>query len=192
VLDAAGTKWNFHKYHPGLVGGHCIGVDPYYLTHRAVALGYHPEVILAGRRINDSMAEHVGELVIRALNHADCLPRRSRVLVMGMTFKENVPDFRNTKAIDVVHYLEGYGVDISVCEPLVSPEQLGKKFGVKPVDFNQANNLDAVVLINGHEHFRSFDLSQLKQKMRTPIIVDIKCFFDRSEAICLGFQYYSL
>ncbi len=192
VLAAAGTKWNFHKYHPGLVGGHCIGVDPYYLTHRAIALGYHPEVILAGRRINDSMGQHVGELVIRALNNADRLPRKARILVLGLTFKENVPDFRNTKAIDVVRFLENYGTDVSVYEPMVSAASLEKKFNVKTMELDKAEQLDAVVLINGHDVFRSIKLEDLKKRMRTPILVDIKNFFDREKAIALGFHYSTL
>jgi UDP-N-acetyl-D-glucosamine/UDP-N-acetyl-D-galactosamine dehydrogenase len=192
VLAAAGTKWNFHKYHPGLVGGHCIGVDPYYLTHRAIALGYHPEVILAGRRINDSMGQHVGEQVIRALNQADRLPRHARILVMGLTFKENVPDFRNTKAIDVVRYLQNYGTDVAVWEPMVSAEQLEKKFGVTTMDYAHASELDAVVLINGHDVFRDVKLAELKAKMRTPILIDLKNFFHRQEALALGFHYQSL
>ena len=109
VLDASSTKWNFHRYHPGLVGGHCIGVDPYYLTHRALELGYHPEVILAGRRINDGMGDYVGELTIRELNAAGVLPRNANIWVLGMTFKENVPDFRNTRAVDVMNYLKSSG-----------------------------------------------------------------------------------
>jgi len=192
VLAAAGTKWNFHKYHPGLVGGHCIGVDPYYLTHRAIALGYHPEVILAGRRINDSMGAHVGELVIRALNNNDRLPRQANIWVMGLTFKENVPDFRNTKAIDVVRHLEGYHANISVWEPMVDAAQIARKFSVTTRSFDEVKDLDAVVLINGHDVFRSISLTELKKKMRTPILVDIKNFFDRAEARKLGFDYASL
>lgn len=192
VLAAAGTKWNFHKYHPGLVGGHCIGVDPYYLTHRAVALGYHPEVILAGRRINDSMGQHVGELVIRALNNADRLPRNAKILVLGLTFKENVPDFRNTKAIDVVRYLENYHTDVRVHEPMVGEELLQKKFNVKTMRLDEATDLDAVILVNGHDVFRSIKLDELKKRMRTPILVDIKNFFDREQAKAHGFHYISL
>ncbi|HMO50916.1 MAG TPA: nucleotide sugar dehydrogenase [Kiritimatiellia bacterium] len=192
VLAAAGTKWNFHKYHPGLVGGHCIGVDPYYLTHRAIALGYHPEVILAGRRINDSMGGYVGEQVIRELNMADRLPRHARILVLGLTFKENVPDFRNTRAIDVVRYLEKFNADVMVCEPMVDSTHLEKRFKVKTLDIREAQNLDAVILINGHDAFRDIKLEALKKKMRTPILVDIKNFFDRDEATRLGFRYTSL
>jgi len=192
VLAAAGTKWNFHKYHPGLVGGHCIGVDPYYLTHRAIALGYHPEVILAGRRINDSMGGHVGGLVIRALNQCDRLPRHARIWVLGLTFKENVPDVRNTKAIDVVRYLEGFNADVHVWEPMISPDMLTRKFGVKAQSMDDASDIDAVVLINGHDAFRSIDLKKLRDQMRTPVLVDIKNFFNRDEAMALGFHYITL
>jgi len=192
VLAAAGTKWNFHKYHPGLVGGHCIGVDPYYLTHRAIALGYHPEVILAGRRINDSMGSHVGGLVIRALNQADRLPRKANILVLGLTFKENVPDVRNTKAIDVIHYLNGFHANVSVWEPMISPEIISRKFGVTSLTLADAHDLDAVILINGHDAFRSIDLKELRNKMRTPVLIDIKNFFNRTEAKSLGFDYITL
>ncbi len=192
VLAAAGTKWNFHKYHPGLVGGHCIGVDPYYLTHRAIALGYHPEVILAGRRINDSMGEHVGDLVIRSLNMNDRLPRKARIWVLGLTFKENVPDMRNTKAIDVVRYLQKYHADVSVWEPMIGTEQINRKFSLKNESYEEVTDLDAVVLINGHDAFRSIKLEDLRKKMRTPVLVDIKNFFNRAEAKRIGFDYTTL
>ena len=192
VLDAAATKWNFHRYHPGLVGGHCIGVDPYYLTHRALQLGYHPEVILAGRRINDNMGNYVGELTVRALNKAGCLPRDARIAVLGMTFKENVPDLRNTRAIDVIRYLQGYGADVGVWEPLVDADVIEKQFGVASRSLEDCDHLDAIVLVNGHDEFRSLDLSALHARMRTPVIVDVKNFFDRAKAIDLGFEYVTL
>jgi UDP-N-acetyl-D-galactosamine dehydrogenase len=192
VLAAAGTKWNFHRYHPGLVGGHCIGVDPYYLTHRAMELGYHPEVILAGRRINDGMGAHVGELCVRELNAAGCLPRNARVWVLGLTFKENVPDFRNTRAVDVVKYLQGFGCDVVSWEPMGSPEQIQKYFGLKTVLPGDAKDLDAVVLINAHQPFKAIKLADLRKKMRTPVLVDAKNFFPRDEAKKLGFNYVSL
>lgn len=192
VLAAASTKWNFHRYHPGLVGGHCIGVDPYYLTHRALELGYHPEVILAGRRINDGMGHHVGELTIRALNGAGCLPKGARIMVMGFTFKENVPDFRNTRAVDVVEYLQGFGAEIVVWEPLGTPELMKKKFGLPYIKYDEAQDLDAVVLINAHEAFKAVDLAALRRKMRTPVLVDVKNFFSRAKAQEAGFNYVSL
>ena len=192
VLDAASTKWNFHRYHPGLVGGHCIGVDPYYLTHLALRLGYHPEVILSGRRINDSMGAYVGDLVIRELVKAGVAINSARILILGITFKENVPDFRNTKAIDVINYLKGYGVHVSVWEPMGTPEFIRKKFGLETLDYVKAKELDAVVLINAHDAFKSVKLPDLRRKMRTPIIVDVKNFFSRDEAAKAGFAYVSL
>jgi UDP-N-acetyl-D-galactosamine dehydrogenase len=192
VLAAAGTKWNFHKYHPGLVGGHCIGVDPYYLTNRAIALGYHPEVILAGRRINDSMGHHVGELVVRALNENNRLPRGARILVLGLTFKEDVPDFRNTRAIDVVHYLEKFHAEVYVHEPMVPAAELERKFHVRTMDVAEATDLDAVVLLNGHKVFRSIALDDLRRRMRTPVLIDIKNFFRRDEARAHGFHTTTL
>ena len=192
VLAAAGTKWNFHKYHPGLVGGHCIGVDPYYLTHRALALGYHPEVILSGRRINDSMGAYVGELCIREMIAAGTLPKDAHVWVLGMTFKENVPDFRNTRAEDVVAYLKGFGCKVTCWEPMGTAEQMKKYFGLETTLPRQAKNLDAIVLINGHDAFRSLKLKNLKKKLKTPVVVDVKNFFNREEAKRLGLRYVSL
>ena len=192
VLAAAGTKWNFHRYHPGLVGGHCIGVDPYYLTHRALQLGYHPEVILAGRRINDGMGSYVGELCVRELVAAGTLPKNANILILGMTFKENVPDFRNTRAVDVVAYLQGFGARVSAWEPMGTPAQIEKYFGLKTVTIEEARDLDAVILINAHDAFKGISLASLKKKMRTPVLVDVKNFFPRDEARKLGFCYASL
>ena len=192
VLAAAGTKWNFHKYHPGLVGGHCIGVDPYYLTHRALALGYHPEVILAGRRINDSMGAYVGELCIREMIAAGRLPKDAHVWVLGMTFKENVPDFRNTRAEDVVAYLKGFGCKVTCWEPMGTKEQMQKYFGLETTLPQQAKELDAVILINAHDAFRPLKLAALKKKLKTPVLVDVKNFFNRDEAKKLGLRYVSL
>jgi UDP-N-acetyl-D-glucosamine/UDP-N-acetyl-D-galactosamine dehydrogenase len=192
VLAAAGTKWNFHRYHPGLVGGHCIGVDPYYLTHRALELGYHPEIILAGRRLNDSMGGYVGELTVRELNNAGRLPRDANVWVLGMTFKENVPDFRNTRAVDVVKQLQSFGCRVTVWEPMISEADVSRQFGLTTVTYEQAKDLDAVVLINAHDAFRTIRLPDLRARMRTPVLVDIKNFFPRKEAAALGFRHLSL
>lgn len=192
VLDASTTKWNFHRYHPGLVGGHCIGVDPYYLTHRALELGYHPEVILAGRRINDGMGEYVGELTIRELNAAGVLPKQANIWVLGLTFKENVPDFRNTRAVDVIRYLKALGAHIAVWEPMVSAQQIKKQFGLNTVTFDKVRNIDAVVLINAHTAYKDITLRKLHKKMRNKVLIDVKNFFDRSEARKLGFRYVSL
>ncbi len=192
VIEASATKWNFHKYHPGLVGGHCIGVDPYYLTHRALALGYHPEVILAGRRINDSMGAYVGDLCIREMVAAGRLPKNARIWILGMTFKENVPDFRNTRAEDVVAYLRGFGCDVTTWEPMGTPEQIQKYFDLQTTPPQQARELDAIILINGHDAFRSLKLAALRKKCRTPVLVDVKSFFSGPEARKLGFRYVNL
>lgn len=192
VLAAAGTKWNFHRYHPGLVGGHCIGVDPYYLTHRALELGYHPEVILAGRRINDSMGHYLGDMAIRALNTNGRLPKGAHVLILGLTFKENVPDFRNSRAVDVVEYLHNYGARVSVWEPYASSEQIKEHFNLETLNFDNATDLDAVIVINAHSAFKKIDLAKLRKKMRTPVLVDAKNLFSREKANELGFYYLSL
>ena len=164
VLDASSTKWNFHRYHPGLVGGHCIGVDPYYLTHRALELGYHPEVILAGRRINDGMGGYVGELTIRELNAAGVLPRKANIWVLGLTFKENVPDFRNTRAVDVIKYLKDLGARITVWEPMVNAQQIKQQFGLNTVTFDKIRDIDAVVLINAHDAYQGHHVAQIASR----------------------------
>jgi len=192
VLDAAATKWNFHRYSPGLVGGHCIGVDPYYLTYRALELGYHPEVILAGRRINDNMGSYVAELAIRELNLAGRLPRDANVCLFGMTYKEDVVDFRNTRAIDVARHLQGYGANVLVWEPMAEANEIRERYDLETLNYDEAKDLDAVILINKHTAFNSITLSDLKKKMRTPILVDIKNRFAPDEAEAEGFTYLCL
>ncbi len=192
VVQAASTKWNFHKYSPGLVGGHCIGVDPYYLTHCAQKAGYHPEVILAGRRINDSMGSYVADLAISEMSKAGVVLESAHVWILGLTFKENVPDFRNTKAVDVIEHLKSSGVRVSVWEPMVSESELKKVFGFDLLSYNDAVELDAVILINGHDVFREIDLNNLKEKMRTPVLIDVRNFFTREEAVKAGFAYVGL
>ena len=192
VIDAASTKWNFHRYTPGLVGGHCIGVDPYYLTKRAQDMRYNPEVILSGRRINDGMGTYVAEMVVRDLIQARCFPQDAHVLIMGLTFKENVPDLRNTRATDVVDELLTQGVKVSVCEPLFDDATIRETFGYEPLALADAADLDAVVVINGHDAFMDYSLADLRSKMRTPVMWDIKQVFSRSEAESLGFHYSSL
>ena len=192
VIAAAGTKWNFHKYHPGLVGGHCIGVDPYYLTRRALDLGYHPEVILSGRKINDGMGEYVSDIMLAELAKAGKPADGAQVLVMGLTFKEDVPDFRNTRATDVIQALEKAGVQIKVWEPLVEPEVITEKFKLSPASLEECDALDGVVLVNAHKAFSDVTLSDLAAKMEKPILVDVKNFFDGDAARELGMAYRSL
>jgi nucleotide sugar dehydrogenase len=192
VLAAAGTKWNFHKYHPGLVGGHCIGVDPYYLTHRAQELGYHTQVILAGRRVNDHMPKHVGELVIKGLSHVGKPLKGATVVVMGLTFKENVPDIRNSKVHDTILYLQGFGIRVVGCDPILEGPIVKKYFGIENVAFETLQSADAILLANKHDAFKSLTLDQLKTKMSPPVLIDIKNLFNRKAAQDAGFYYKSL
>ena len=193
VLEAAGTKWNFHKYQPGLVGGHCIGVDPYYLTYKAEELGYHPEVILAGRRINDSMHKHIAQLLIKGLNNVGKVLKDSRILIMGLTFKENVKDLRNSRVKNLIEELKSYGMNIIGCDPLLTNEEVERTFGIKNNKFDEINNsLDAVILAVRHDQFKKINLDDLKQKMDKPVLVDVKNFFNREEAAEKRFVYKSL
>ena len=192
VLAAAGTKWNFHKYHPGLVGGHCIGVDPYYLTYRAQELGYHPQVILAGRRVNDAMPIHVGEHIIKGISAVGKPLRGATVLILGLTFKENVPDIRNSKVHDTITYLQGFGITVRGCDPILDAPTVKKYFGIENVAFESVKSVDAVLVANKHDVFRSITLDQLKAKMTPPVLIDIKNLFDRKTATAAGFYYKSL
>jgi UDP-N-acetyl-D-galactosamine dehydrogenase len=192
VLAAAATKWNFHKYHPGLVGGHCIGVDPYYLTYRAEQFGYHPQVILAGRRVNDSMPIRAAELVTEALAEAGKNVKGATVLVMGLTFKENVPDFRNSKVLDTIRQLQAAGANVIGCEPLLDAGTVRDAFGIENVTFDKAGRIDAALVVNKHNAFRSLTLDQLKPKMTPPVLIDLKNLFDRRAALAAGFHYKSL
>ncbi|KPN19934.1 Vi polysaccharide biosynthesis protein VipA/TviB [Xanthomonas sp. Mitacek01] len=154
VLEAAGTKWNFLPFRPGLVGGHCIGVDPYYLTHKAQEIGYHPEVILAGRRINDSMGLHVAQRVVKLMQQRGIQTAGARVLVLGLAFKENCPDLRNTRVIDVVRELQSYSIEVDVHDPWVAPAYAQHEYGLTPIAAPQTGTYDAVVLAVAHTQFR--------------------------------------
>ena len=160
VLEAAGSKWNFLPFRPGLVGGHCIGVDPYYLTHKAQEIGYHPEVILAGRRINDSMGEYVAEEVVKLMIKKGHTIAKSRVLVLGITFKENCPDIRNSRVIDVIRELQEFGCDVDVYDPWADPEEVLMEYNVKLSTNYELQKYDAVVMAVAHHQFREMDLRQ--------------------------------
>jgi UDP-N-acetyl-D-galactosamine dehydrogenase len=153
VLEAAGTKWNFLPFRPGLVGGHCIGVDPYYLTHKAQQIGYHPEVILAGRRINDSMGSHVAQRVVKLMQQRGLRTSGAKVLMLGLAFKENCPDLRNTRVTDIIDELRSYSIDVEVHDPWVSPAQAKHEYGIAPVAEPQAGHYDAVILAVAHREF---------------------------------------
>lgn len=192
VLDAAGTKWNFHKYSPGLVGGHCIGVDPYYLAHQATKHGYHPKIILSSREVNDYMARHIVEMTIKELNAAGKIVKDSVVVIFGLTFKENVTDIRNTRAGDVVNYLKEFGITVIGCEPNVEQEIIRQKMGIENVALEKIPEHDAAILINKHAQFASLTLEVLKEKMQKPILIDVKHMFSKEEACRKGFVYRSL
>ena len=155
VLQAAGTKWNFLPFRPGLVGGHCIGVDPYYLTHKAQAIGYHPEIILSGRRINDGMGRHVASELVKAMLNRCIQVNGARVLVMGLTFKENCPDLRNTRVVDVVKELQDYNIEIDVHDPWINPAESKHEYGITPVAKPEQGAYDAILLAVGHNQFKA-------------------------------------
>ncbi len=179
VLEAAGTKWNFLPFRPGLVGGHCIGVDPYYLTHKAQAVGYNPEVILSGRRINDNMGIYVANKVIKLMIQKNKKVKHSKILVLGITFKENCPDIRNSRVIDVVNELKEFGCMVDVCDPLADPYEVMEEYGIKLSEFSDCKEFDydALVLAVSHDSFKDYDLSDFIN--RQTVIYDIKGFFDR-------------
>lgn len=175
VLRAAGTKWNFLPFRPGLVGGHCIGVDPYYLTHKAEAIGYHPEVILAGRRINDGMGAYVAGQLVKAMLKRGIPVAGSRVLVLGLTFKENCPDLRNTRVVDVVAELRDYGMDVDVHDPWVEADEAQAEYGILPVGAPEAETYDAVILAVAHDKFRNLGEGGLRAfGRRDHVLFDLK------------------
>lgn len=177
VLEAAGTKWNFLPFKPGLVGGHCIGVDPYYLTHKAESLGYHPEVILAGRRINDNMGAFIANNVVKLMARHNLPINKAKVLVLGITFKENCPDIRNSKAIDVVRELQSFGTDVDIYDPHAVNEEVQHEYGLSLVDALD-KKYHAVVLAVSHQEFASLNWEVIKDS--TTVVYDIKGFLDRS------------
>ncbi len=162
VLEAAGTKWNFLPFRPGLVGGHCIGVDPYYLTHKAQSLGYHPEIILAGRRLNDSMGGYVVAQLVKAMTKERIQVQGSKVLVMGLTFKENCPDLRNTRVVDIVRELGEYNIEVDVYDPWVEPNDAVREYGINPIKEPRAGAYDGVILAVSHHQFVSMGASAIR------------------------------
>lgn len=193
VLEAAGTKFNFHHYHPGLVGGHCISVDPYYLTETAQQKGYYPKVILSGREVNERIATHIAHQVLQNLNESSRVLKDCKVLVMGLTFKENVPDMRNSKVKEMIEELKKFKVEVFGLDPLLTKEEIQNNLGITKIEFEDINQkLDAVIVAQGHNEFKSIKLEDLAQKLSNPYIFDIKRFYDKKEAIAKGFTYESL
>jgi UDP-N-acetyl-D-galactosamine dehydrogenase len=179
VLKAAGTKWNFLGFRPGLVGGHCIGVDPYYLTHKAELLGHHPEVILAGRRINDAMGPHIARKTVQQMIHCGRNIKGARVNVLGLTFKENVPDIRNSKVADILRELAEFGVETYVHDPLASADDALHEYGVKLCEWDRLPAADALILAVPHRKLLALPLAQLQQKVvRNGCVIDVKSVLD--------------
>ena len=172
VLKAAGTKWNFLPFTPGLVGGHCIGVDPYYLAQKAQEVGYHPEIILAGRRLNDSMGEHVATQILKLLVKNDIKIKGSKVLILGITFKENCPDVRNTKVVDVISHLNNYGMNITIYDPWANPSEVQEVYKLESIQQIPKETFDAVVLAVSHKEFIQLDLKPLLKKKS--VVYDVK------------------
>jgi UDP-N-acetyl-D-glucosamine/UDP-N-acetyl-D-galactosamine dehydrogenase len=194
VLEAAGTKWNFLPFRPGLVGGHCIGVDPYYLTFKAESLGYHPEMILAGRRVNDGMGKYIAERTVKLLIHRGKPVKGARVAVLGITFKEDVPDLRNTRVVDIIHELEDYGIQVLAHDPLADPLEASDHYGLSLVPLEQLQNVDAIVLAVAHKSYRAMGLDQIARLCTNgkPIVVDVKSVFNAELAAQLNITYWRL
>ncbi|AJR04285.1 nucleotide sugar dehydrogenase [Siansivirga zeaxanthinifaciens] len=172
VLEAAGTKWNFHPFKPGLVGGHCIGVDPYYLAQKALEVGYHPEIILAGRRVNDSMGQYVASEVIKLMSQKDIRIKDANILVLGITFKENCPDVRNTKVVDVINQLKSFGTQVTVYDPCANIDEVEKEYGLKTLNKLPNSLFDAVVITVAHKEFLNCDLQSLLKT--NSVLYDVK------------------
>ncbi len=184
VLEAAGTKWNFLRFSPGLVGGHCIGVDPYYLTAKAESVGYHPQVILSGRRINNGMGKFVAEQTMKLLSQLPRPVNELKVAVLGLTFKENVPDLRNSKVPDIINELREYGVQVVVHDPIAESEEAVHEYGIKLVDLKQIKDVDGVIVAVAHRGFLEMGLSELLKPLRDQkngVLIDVKSIFDPSK-----------
>lgn len=193
VLRASRTKWNFLDFRPGLVGGHCIGVDPFYLTYKAQAVGYHPELILAGRRINDGMPKFVAENTIKYLMKSSRSAYNAKVIVMGATFKEDCSDFRNSKVLDLVRELEDYGLEVDIYDPLINPEKYEKSHQRKLVSWEGLPTASAIVLATPHKQIKSMELEDLCSKLIPDgLFVDVKSAFDRKKIEQLGFNFWQL
>lgn len=193
VLRAAGTKWNFLKFFPGLVGGHCIGVDPYYLTYKAEMLGYHSQVILAGRRINDEMGRYVAENVVKNLIAADKQVKNARVAILGFTFKENCPDTRNTRVIDIVNELKEYGISPVIADPQADADEALAIYGIEFADMSEIKDMDAVVLAVAHDEFKNITIADTDSMIAgKKVLLDIKGILDRKEYEDAGYIYWRL
>ena len=194
VLEAAGSKWNFLPFRPGMVGGHCIGVDPYYLTHKAEEVGYHPQVILAGRRINDNMARYVARNTIKLMLKNGLDVPRCRIGVLGITFKENCPDIRNSKVADMVREFQTWGANVVVADPWASADEVAHEYGLQLGKIDAENQVDALVVAVGHNEYRQCTPAELRALCRNnqPVLADVKSLYNRHEAAEAGFTVFRL
>ncbi len=194
VLQAAGTKWNFLPFRPGLVGGHCIGVDPYYLTHKAEMLGYHPQVILAGRRINDGMAAYVAQQTVKNMINNGCPIKGAKVIVLGLTFKENCPDLRNSKVADLVKELRSFGCDVAVHDPIAEPPEAEHEYGIALVPWDALpEGADALVAAVSHKQYLAMPLADLTRKLKAnAVFVDVKSAYDAQAITAAGYRLWRL
>ncbi len=195
VLEAAGTKWNFLNFKPGLVGGHCIGVDPYYLTYKAEQLGYHSQIILAGRRINDDMGKYCAENLVKKLIQADVPVKNARVAILGFTFKENCPDTRNTKIIDIYNELKEYGITAVIADPAADADEAKRLYGIEFVQMDELRELDAIILAVAHEQFKTLTIEELGGMYKLDakrVLLDLKGLLDRDTFENAGYYYWRL
>ena len=195
VLEAAGTKWNFLKFQPGLVGGHCIGVDPYYLTYKAEQLGYHSQIILSGRRINDDMGKYCAENLVKKLIQADVPVKNAKVAILGFTFKENCPDTRNTKVIDIYKELKEYGITAVIADPAADADEAKRLYGIEFVKLSEIRDMDAVILAVAHEQFKSLsvaDLDALYKAASAKVLLDLKGILNKSDFENADYIYWRL
>jgi UDP-N-acetyl-D-galactosamine dehydrogenase len=194
VLEAAGSKWNFMPFRPGLVGGHCIGVDPYYLTHKAEKLGYIPQVILAGRRINDNMGRYVARSAVKQMLVCRHDVARCRVGVLGITFKENCPDIRNSKVVDIVRELQSYGIDVVVADPHAEAHEVQEEYGITLGRIDAKNPVDSLIVAVSHREYKDFTPAQLRALVRgdKPVLADVKSIYNRAELEAVGFTVWRL
>jgi len=192
VLEAAGTKWNFLPFRPGMVGGHCIGVDPYYLTHKAEEVGYHPQIIASGRRMNDNMARYAARNVIKLMINNGIDISKSRVGVLGITFKENCPDIRNSKVVDLVKELEKWGVEVVITDPYANIDEVNDEYGLKLFSMESLPLVDGLVVAVSHTKYRELNFDQLRQliKSEKPVLADLKAIYDKDEALSKGFTLF--
>ena len=197
VLEAAGTKWNFLKFSPGLVGGHCIGVDPYYLTYKAEQLGYHSQIILSGRRINDDMGKYVVENLVKNLIKADVPVKDAKVAILGFTFKENCPDTRNTRVIDIVNELKEYGINPMIADPQADAEEANHEYGITFNSIEEVSQMDAVIVAVGHNQFMNLEQNDFNKMFKqaeneNKVLLDIKGVLNRKEYEATGYRYWRL